>query len=70
MVKRYLGRCDGDRGMDSRAVRAASSRLEKFLGHRIADKRVLRLIQKWLSARVIENGEWEKTEQGTVQGGK
>ena len=42
--------------------------LEKFLEHRIADPRVLRLIQKWLAAGVIENGEWEKTEQGTVQG--
>ena len=30
--------------------------LEKFLGHRIADKRVLRLIGKWLAAGVIENG--------------
>jgi group II intron reverse transcriptase/maturase len=42
--------------------------LEKFLEHRIADQRVLRLIQKWLSAGVIENGAWEKSEQGTVQG--
>ena len=42
--------------------------LEKFLEHRIADRRVLRLIQKWLSAGVVENGEWEKTDQGTVQG--
>jgi RNA-directed DNA polymerase len=32
--------------------------LEKFLEHRIADQRVLRLIQKWLAAGVIENGEW------------
>ena len=30
--------------------------LEKFLEHRIADKRVLRLIQKWVSAGVIEDG--------------
>jgi len=42
--------------------------LEKFLEHRIADKRILRLIQKWVNAGVIENGEWSKTEQGTVQG--
>ncbi len=41
--------------------------LQKFLEHRIADKRVLRLIQKWLSAGVIENGEWSET-QGTPQG--
>ena len=42
--------------------------LLKFLGHRIADKRVLRLIQKWLGAGVIENGEWSESVQGTVQG--
>jgi RNA-directed DNA polymerase len=30
--------------------------LVRFLEHRIADKRVLRLIQKWLSAGVIEDG--------------
>src|SRR6266568_2820640 len=35
--------------------------LEKFLGHRIADKRVLRLIRKWLSAGVIESGVWSET---------
>jgi group II intron reverse transcriptase/maturase len=42
--------------------------LLKFLEHRIADKRVLRLIQKWLAAGVIEDGEWSSTEQGTAQG--
>ena len=42
--------------------------LERFLQHRIADQRVLRLIQKWLAAGVIEDGEWSKTEQGTAQG--
>jgi group II intron reverse transcriptase/maturase len=42
--------------------------LERFLEHRIADKRVLRLIQKWLRAGVIEEGEWSKTEEGTAQG--
>ena len=42
--------------------------LEKFLEHRIADPRVLRLIQKWLRAGVIEDGEWSKTEEGTAQG--
>ena len=40
----------------------------KFLEHRIADQRVLRLIQKWLRAGVIEDGEWSKTEAGTAQG--
>ena len=42
--------------------------LQKFLGHRIADKRVLRLIDKWLSAGVIENGSWSDTLEGTPQG--
>src|SRR5437660_252460 len=42
--------------------------LERFLQHRIADRRILRLIQKWLAAGVIEEGEWSKTEQGTAQG--
>ena len=42
--------------------------LVKFLEHRIADRRVLRLIQKWLSAGVIEDGEWSETEEGTAQG--
>jgi group II intron reverse transcriptase/maturase len=42
--------------------------LERFIEHRIADPRVLRLIQKWLRAGVIENGEWSRTEQGTAQG--
>ncbi len=42
--------------------------LEGFLGHRIADKRVLRLIQKWLKAGVIEDGEWSRTRAGHSAG--
>jgi len=42
--------------------------LVEFLEHRIADKRVLRLIQKWLRAGVIEDGEWSDTLEGTAQG--
>jgi RNA-directed DNA polymerase len=42
--------------------------LAKFLEHRIADKRVLRLIGKWLSAGVIENGTWSQTVKGSPQG--
>jgi RNA-directed DNA polymerase len=42
--------------------------LMRFLEHRIADRRVLALIQKWLRAGVIENGEWSRTETGTAQG--
>jgi RNA-directed DNA polymerase len=40
----------------------------KFLEHRIADKRVLRLIQKWLNAGVIEDGNWSETIEGSPQG--
>lgn len=40
----------------------------RFLEHRIADSRLLRLIQKWMSAGVVENGKWSETEQGTPQG--
>jgi group II intron reverse transcriptase/maturase len=42
--------------------------LMRFLEHRIADQRVLRLIGKWLSAGVIENGEWSQTVDGAPQG--
>ena len=42
--------------------------LEKFLQHRIADSRVLRLIQKWMKAGVSEEGEWSETRVGTPQG--
>ena len=42
--------------------------LERFLEHRIADKRVLRLIQKWVNAGVIEDGQWSENVEGTPQG--
>ena len=42
--------------------------LMKFLEHRIADQRVLRLIRKWLSAGVIENGRLSQTVEGAPQG--
>jgi len=40
----------------------------KFLKHRIADKRILRLISKWLTAGVSEDGQWSRTTLGTPQG--
>ena len=40
----------------------------KFIEHRVADHRVLRLIQKWLKAGVSEDGQWSETEVGTPQG--
>jgi RNA-directed DNA polymerase len=42
--------------------------LVKFLEHRIADRRVPRLIQKWLAAGVIEKGSWTAFEEGVPQG--
>jgi RNA-directed DNA polymerase len=42
--------------------------LQKFLEHRIADRRVLRLIRKWVKAGVIEEGSWSETTVGTPQG--
>jgi RNA-directed DNA polymerase len=42
--------------------------LVKFIEHRVADRRILRLIRKWLRAGVSEEGEWSKTEVGTPQG--
>ena len=40
----------------------------KFIEHRVADRRMLRLIQKWLKAGVSEDGEWSETKVGTPQG--
>jgi len=40
----------------------------RFLEHRIADKRLLRLLRKWLAAGVLEDGKWTKGEVGTPQG--
>jgi len=40
----------------------------RFLEHRIADRRVLRLIQKWLAAGVVEKGSWTACEEGVPQG--
>jgi group II intron reverse transcriptase/maturase len=42
--------------------------LVKFLEHRIGDRRILRLIRKWLHAGVIEEGRWEETKAGAAQG--
>jgi RNA-directed DNA polymerase len=43
--------------------------LVKFVEHRIADRRVMRLIQKWLNAGVLEDGKLLRVEEGTPQGG-
>ena len=43
--------------------------LVRFLEHRVADQRVVRLIQKWLRAGVLEDGKRTRSDTGTVQGG-
>jgi RNA-directed DNA polymerase len=42
--------------------------LVRFVEHRIGDRRVIRLIQKWLRAGVLEDGRWIETTEGTPQG--
>lgn len=42
--------------------------LLKFVEHRVGDRRVLRLIQKWLNAGVMEDGEWTQSKVGSPQG--
>lgn len=42
--------------------------LRTFVRHRIADERVLRLIDKWLAVGVVEDGEWTECDQGSPQG--
>jgi group II intron reverse transcriptase/maturase len=42
--------------------------LVKFVEHRIADRRIVRLIQKWLRAGVLEDGKRTQSEVGTPQG--
>jgi hypothetical protein len=39
-----------------------------FVQHRVAGHRILRLIQKWVKAGVMEEGEWKGTEMGTPRG--
>ena len=43
-------------------------RTVEFVEHRVADSRILRLIRKWLTAGVSEDGAWSETEMGTPQG--
>ncbi|PYU63587.1 MAG: hypothetical protein DMG55_00045 [Acidobacteria bacterium] len=42
----------------------------KFVEHRVADRRVVRLIQKWLRAGVLEDGKRIRVGEGTPQGGR
>lgn len=43
--------------------------LKKFLNLRVGDERVLKLIDAWLKAGVMEAGKWQEVERGTPQGG-
>src|SRR5271167_1212730 len=52
---------DGDDG-------PADSWTIRFLQHRIADKRILRLIAKWLKVGITEDGRVTRSERGTPQG--
>jgi group II intron reverse transcriptase/maturase len=42
--------------------------LVQFVEHRIGDQRIVRLIQKWLKAGVMEQGQWSETKEGSPQG--
>jgi RNA-directed DNA polymerase len=42
--------------------------LIKFIEHRVTDRRIVRLIRKFLRAGVSEDGEWSRTVVGTPQG--
>ena len=42
--------------------------LVRFVEHRIGDKRIVRLIRKWLKAGVLEDGTVTVSDQGTGQG--
>ena len=42
--------------------------LIRFLEHRIGDRRIIRLIQKWLRAGVLEDGTVKISDRGTGQG--
>jgi RNA-directed DNA polymerase len=48
--------------------RLQHSWLVQFVEHRIGDRRVVRLIQKWLKAGVMEQGQWSETQEGSPQG--
>ena len=48
--------------------RLQHSWLVQFVEHRIGDRRVVRLVQKWLKAGVMEQGQWSETKEGSPQG--
>ncbi len=72
-ARRVLRGGTGTRGFASRSVPThhgiSHEWLVKFIEHRVADRRVVRLIQKWLNAGVLEEGKRIRMEEGTPQGG-
>ena len=48
--------------------KVSQSWLIRFIEHRIGDRRIIRLIAKWLTAGVLEDGHLIETEEGTPQG--
>jgi hypothetical protein len=46
-------------------ITLATNVVMKFIAHRVADRRILRLIRKWLTAGVSEDGQWTETKLGT-----
>jgi RNA-directed DNA polymerase len=42
--------------------------LLQMISHRIADRRIVRLIRQWLRAGIVESGEWKEMKEGTPQG--
>ena len=48
--------------------KVSQSWLIRFIEHRIGDRRIIRLIAKWLTAGVLEEGRLIVTEEGTPQG--
>src|ERR1700688_2198508 len=70
---RFTNRTSGDFRIDA-DIRKFYDTLDhgwlvKFIEHRVADRRVVRLIQKWLKAGGLEEGKRIQSEVGTVQGG-
>ena len=60
----WVADCDIRAFFDS----VSRSWLVRFLEHRIGDKRIIRLITKWLNAGVMEDGEWRDDLRGAPQG--
>ncbi|RXY85472.1 group II intron reverse transcriptase/maturase, partial [Klebsiella pneumoniae] len=48
--------------------RVSPEGLIRFTEHRTGDRRVSRLLRKWLTAGTSEEGQWRETEEGTPQG--